>query len=114
MVSMNPSAPESSNRSGLHRWLTFEPAFLRGLSWRRIGYTFLAVFAFALWSASANWILMRFGSRHLPVGLIDFGSLMAHAGSSFLLILFPQMLALSVADNVRAAGAARFAALTAA
>ena len=78
---------------------------LKGLTWRRVGYTFLVAAGFALWTAFGNWMRFRYGSSPRPVGLADF---FLHKGWGcllvfrvYLLLFFSQMLALTVADNLR-------------
>jgi hypothetical protein len=110
-------APHAARTFGseLKRWLLYEPAPLRGLSWRRVGYTFLVASGFALYGAGANWMLQRFGSRPRAVGLTDlvfqpWGLVTFEI--RFLVIIFTQMLAMTIADNGRATGIARVGVLT--
>src|SRR4030095_16843666 len=122
MYAPSPPALPTVHLSG-RRWaisrlewlLRTDVGLLKGLTWRRVGYTFLVAVGFALWSASGNWL--RFGSelgcsscgltviRPRPLGLGDF---FLHEGWGILivfrvhlLVFFSQMLALTVADNLR-------------
>src|SRR5206468_3073302 len=77
---------------------------LKGLTWRRVAYTFLVAAGFALWTALGNWMRFRYGSSPRPVGLADF---LLHKGWGcmvvfrvYLLLFFSQMLVLTVADNL--------------
>ena len=77
---------------------------LKGLTWRRIAYTFLVAAGFALWTAFGNWMWIRYGLSPRPIGIADF---FLHKGWGcllvfrvYLLLFFSQMLALTVADNL--------------
>src|SRR5438552_11582793 len=92
----------------LVRLLRPDVEVLKGLTWRRTAYTFLVAAGFALWTAFGNWMLINsewYGMRFRPVDLADFfvhkewGFLFAFR--LYLLMFFSQMLALTVADNLR-------------
>jgi hypothetical protein len=81
---------------------------LKGLTWRRVGYTFLVAAGFALWNAVGGWMLRAsgwYGSRQRPLVVADFffqdawGCLPAFR--IYLLLLLSQMLALTIADNLQ-------------
>lgn len=101
--------------SRLEWLLRTDVELLKGLTWRRVAYTFLVAVGFALWSALGNWL--RFSNEPgcsscwltavypTPVGIGDF---FLHKGWGglfvfrvYLLVFFSQMLALTVADNLR-------------
>lgn len=89
---------------------------LEGLTWRRVGYTFLVAAAFAFYSAASRWLYLRYGANPQPVGIAPF-FLMDRWGwvSSFrayACVFVSQMLALTVADNLRIARVPRTAVLT--
>jgi len=89
---------------------------LRGLTWRRVAYTFLVAVGFALWTAFGNWMWRRYGFNP-HVGIADFflyngwGGL--HVFRGYLLLFFSQMLALTVADNLHVTRVPRAALLVA-
>ena len=90
------------------RLLVTAPPVSKGLSWRRIAYTVAVAAGFALWGALGGGILRMsgwYGSRVGPVGFADFltnqswGFLFQFR--EYLLLFFSQMLALTLADNLR-------------
>jgi LytS/YehU family sensor histidine kinase len=82
-------------------------AALKGLTWRRVAYTMLVAAGFGLWTAFGNWMLFRHGGHGFKaqlVGIEDFflqrwGFLLVFR--VYLLLFISQMVALTVADNLR-------------
>ena len=100
----------------LVRFFEADIRVLEGLTWRRVGYTFLVAAAFALWTATGRWLYRRYGINPEPVGIAEFflmnrwgwlNSFMVHSS-----VFVPQMLALTVADNLRVSRIPRAAVLT--
>ena len=89
----------------LMRLLGSDVEVLKGLTWRRTAYTCLVAAGFALWTAFGNWMRIRYGSTPRSIGIVDF---FVHKGWGYLVVFrvylplfFSQMLALTVADNLR-------------
>ena len=89
----------------LVRLLCTDVGVLKGLTWRRVAYTLLVAAGFALWTAFGNWMRFRHGINPRPIGIADF---FLHKGWGYLPVFrvylplfFSQMLALTVADNLR-------------
>jgi hypothetical protein len=80
---------------------------LKGLTWRRVGYTFLVAAGLALWTGPGSWMLdmHRWHPKLEIVAIRDF-LVDAGWGWVFVLIVYlpvflSQMLALTLADNLR-------------
>ncbi len=89
---------------------------LKGLTWRRVAYTFLVAAGLALSSAAGNWLRVGYGWNPKSIGIShlfldqDWGFF---SDLRVLLLLFiPQMLALTVADNLRISRVPRTVLLT--
>jgi len=100
----------------LVRFFEADIRVLEGLTWRRVGYTFLVAAAFALWTATGRWLYRRYGINPEPVGIAEFflmnrwgwlNSFMVHSS-----VFVPQMLAFTVAVNLRVSGIPRAAVLS--
>jgi LytS/YehU family sensor histidine kinase len=80
---------------------------LDGLTWRRVGYTFVVAAGLALWTGPGSWMLDKSGwhPKLEIVAIRDF--LVDHSWGwvfvfiVYLPVLISQMLALTVADNLR-------------
>ena len=104
-----PSAERPSQAGSafnrLARLLRTDVGVLKGLTWRRIAYTVLAAAGLPLVAAVAIWMRARYGSKPQLIGIAqiflheEWGWL---AGFRLALpLLFSQMLALTVADNLQ-------------
>jgi len=100
----------------LVRLVRADIAVLQGLTWRRVAYTFLVAAAFAVYTATSRWLYLRYGPEPQAVGIAAY-FLTPRWGwlSSFIVhscVFCSQMLAVSVADNLRVPRIPRVAALT--
>jgi Histidine kinase len=89
----------------LAQLLRADVGVLKGLTWRRIAYTVLVAAGLSLVAAVAIWMRARYGSKPQSIGIAQ---MFLHegwgwlAGFRFVLpLLFSQMLALTVADNLQ-------------
>src|SRR5262249_41496295 len=81
--------------------------FLNGLTWRRIGYTFLVAAGLALWTGPGSWMLDKSG-WHPKLEIVAIRDFLVDRGWGwvfvfivYLPVLLSQMLAMTVADNLR-------------
>ncbi len=93
-------------RDGLMRLLCADLPILKGLTWRRIGYTSLVAAAFAAWTTFGVFMMVRHGPTPKAVGIEDF-FLHERWGwfpvfRVYLCLFFWQMVGLTFADNMRA------------
>jgi hypothetical protein len=112
MFAQSPLVPSAERPSGadsvfnrLARLLRTDVGVLKGLTWRRIAYTVLAAAGLPLVAAVAIWMRARYGLKPQPIGIAQ---IFLHEGWGWLAgfrlvlpLLFSQMLALTVADNLQ-------------
>jgi len=89
---------------------------LKGLTWRRVGYTFLVAAGLALWTGPGSWLLEKGGNPKLEIVgvrdfLVDRGWGLVFVFLIYLPVFFSQMLALTVADNLHVPRVPRWARL---
>jgi hypothetical protein len=89
----------------LARLFLVDVPVLKGLTWRRIAYTVLVSAVLPIIAAVAIWMRARYGSKPEPIGI---SQILLHEGWGWLAgfrlvlpVLFFQMLALTVADNLQ-------------
>jgi hypothetical protein len=99
----NGLSERDSTCKRLAQFLRTDVDVLKGLTWRRIANTLLVAAGFALWTAFGNWMRFRYGLNK-AVGMADFFFSnewgWVPAFRVYLPLLFSQMLALTVADNL--------------
>ena len=108
-LTLGPSAKRLSEVGAafnrLAQFFVTDVRVLKGLTWRRIAYTTLVAAGLPLIAAVAIWMRARYGSKPQPIGIAqmllqeEWGWL---AGFRLVMpVLFSQMLALTVADNLQ-------------
>ena len=111
MLATSPASHSVSDRSDLRSALRrfvwpfdADIALLKGLTWRRTAYTVLAAAGFALYGTFGYWVLAKSGWNPRPgsgMSLVDKGLIGLIDFRVFLCLFVSQMLALTVADNLR-------------
>jgi hypothetical protein len=100
-----------SHRHGFVGTLLRPVPIFDGLTWRRVGYTFAVATCLALFTSLGDYVMCLDASLESCAVASHPGEVFASLLSQHLCLLFPQMLAATVADNLRCRGRARVLAI---
>ena len=100
-------APWRARLRPLRGVVTWRLLGLRGLTLERLAWTFVFAAGFALWSTTANVLI----EKGFAASSAELAEALRMYLSYYVILFFPQMLALTLADNLPLRGAGRLAAL---